>query len=537
MIVNQQHKLSRLDQCAEQYVYDLAALIPTQATDWGIPGHDDALQDFSPEFYESVSQRTQQMLRDVDTFESDGDEITAAVMRDRLGIAVELWQRGENLRNLNTIDSPVQHIRDSLLQMPTGDAMRGRLGKVPQALAGYRESLALAANLGDIAARRQIIELLSQIDDLTNGTILDKLFDAPVPEIPQAKQAFAELAAWLQEELLPRAPEADGFGRDRYELFSREFTGAKIDLDEAYNWGQEQLAKIIAQQQECAKELYGLGVSVTEACKRLDQEERYTLHGVDNLTAWMQNIADTAVDELSGKHFKIPDVMRTIECCIDPAGTGGIFYTPPTDDFSRPGRMWWSVPPGEDKFHTWKELTTVYHEGVPGHHLQLGLAICQRDKLNLWRRIACWNSGHGEGWALYAEALMKELGYFDDPGYRMGFYDAQRLRAARVVLDIGVHLGKKTSDGGEWTFKYAYRFLRNHVAMSDANLHFELHRYFGWPGQAPSYALGQRLWQELRADALQTGQTAREFHAIALAEGSIPMSILRDVVLKQDNGV
>ena len=96
--------------------------------------------------------------------------------------------------------------------------------------------------------------------------------------------------------------------------------------------------------------------------------------------------------------------------------------------------MWWSVPEGQDTFHTWQELTTVHHEGVPGHHLQLGSALVQED-LNLWRRAVTWNSGHGEGWALYAEQLMAELGYMDDPGFRMGMLDAQRLRAARVVVD------------------------------------------------------------------------------------------------------
>ncbi|MDO4685012.1 MAG: DUF885 domain-containing protein [Corynebacterium sp.] len=524
---------SRLDQAADEYVYDLAALVPTLATDWGIPGHDGKLQDFSPEFYDAVGKRTQQMLSDVDTLADSGDEVTAAVMRDRLGVSIELWQCGEYLRDLNNIESPVQVIRDNLLQMAPGEAVRERLGEVPKALSGYRESLKLSAGRGNVAARRQVAELLKQIDSLVETKLLDNLFEEPVPEVAAAKQAFDEFGAWLKEELAPLAPESDAVGRDRYELFSNEFVGAKVDLDEAYDWGLERLEEIIAEQQQCARELYGSGVGVDEALQRLDSDERYTLHGVDALKEWMQGIADRAVADLAGTHFDIPDKMRTIECCIDPAGTGGIFYTPPTNDFSRPGRMWWSVPSGEDTFHTWKELTTVYHEGVPGHHLQLGVALCEQDNLNLWRRVACWNSGHGEGWALYSEALMAELGYLDDPGFRMGLFDAQRLRAARVALDIGVHLGKKTPEGGEWTFDYAKQFLRKHVAMSDANLHFELHRYLGWPGQAPSYALGQRLWQELRNDARAAGQSARDFHAKALAEGSIPMGILRDVVLAE----
>lgn len=195
--------------------------------------------------------------------------------------------------------------------------------------------------------------------------------------------------------------------------------------------------------------------------------------------------------------------------------------------------MWWSVPAGQNTFHTWQELTTVFHESVPGHHLQCGQAVCERENLNLWRRIACWNSGHGEGWALYAEQLMADLGYHDDLGTRMGILDAQRLRAARVVLDIGVHLGKRTPEGSSvWDASYAKFFLRENSAMDERNLAFELDRYLGWPGQAPSYALGQRLWQQLRDRALDQGQTLKQFHTRALSYGSIPMSILGTQVLK-----
>lgn len=515
-----------LDQAANDYVHDLAALMPTSATAWGIAGHDHQLQDFSPAYFEAVAARTKRMLADVEKLE--GDAVTKAVMRDRLGLELQLHEAGEDIRALNNLASPVQEIRDSLLQMPE-EGRAERLAQVPRALAGYRESLTLAASKSMVAAARQITQLRQQLDHLVTGDTLNELGAAS--DVAAAKRACAELSDWLRDWLAPQAPTADSVGRDRYELLSQEFVGAKVDLDEAYEWGQARLAEIIDQQQQCAVELYGAGTTVAQAIAELDRDQRYLIHGVKALQQWMQQMADQAVADLNGVHFTIPEQMRTIEACIDPAGTGGIFYTPPTEDFSRPGRMWWSVPPGEEVFHTWQELTTVYHEGVPGHHLQLGSALLERDRLNLWRRVACWNSGHGEGWALYAEALMAELGYLDDPGFRMGLYSAQRLRAARVVLDIGVHLAKKTPEGTTWDIDYTRAFLRDHAVMSDANLEFELHRYLGWPGQAPSYALGQRLWQELRLDAKAAGMTAPEFHAAALAQGSIPMNILRQAVL------
>jgi uncharacterized protein (DUF885 family) len=198
----------------------------------------------------------------------------------------------------------------------------------------------------------------------------------------------------------------------------------------------------------------------------------------------MQATSDRAVAELGETHFDIPEEIRRLECMIAPTNEGGIYYTGPTDDFSRPGRMWWSVPEGVDSFDTWRELTTVYHEGVPGHHLQIAQAVYNRAELNSWRRLLAGSSGHAEGWALYAERLMEQLGYLDDPADRLGMLDGQRMRAARVVLDIGVHLGKPRLDGeGTWDADYALEFMRRNVNMSDEFIQFEVNRYLGWPGR------------------------------------------------------
>jgi uncharacterized protein (DUF885 family) len=232
--------------------------------------------------------------------------------------------------------------------------------------------------------------------------------------------------------------------------------------------------------------------------------------------------------------------MQRLECRIAPTQSGGIYYTAPSDDFSRPGRMWWSVPPSVTTFNTWREKTTVYHEGVPGHHLQAGQAVFARDTLNRWRRLAVWVSGHGEGWALYAERLMADLGFLDDPGDRLGMLDGQRMRAARVVVDIGVHLGLEAPaewGGGTWDEAKAWPFLLANVNMPEAFLRFELNRYLGWPGQAPSYKVGQRLWEQTRAEleqaALARGESLdlKAFHARALGLGSVGLDVLRGALL------
>jgi uncharacterized protein (DUF885 family) len=262
------------------------------------------------------------------------------------------------------------------------------------------------------------------------------------------------------------------------------------------------------------------------------------LHGTAALQAWMQRTSDAAVEALAGSHFDIPGPIRRLECHIAPTNTGGIYYTGPSDDLvTRPGRMWWSVPKGVDTFATWKELTTVYHEGVPGHHLQIAQTVYRRDLLNRWRRLGLWTSGYGEGWALYAEQLMAELGYLDDPGDYLGLLDSQSLRAARVVLDIGIHCeleAPASVGGGAWTYDKAWDFLSAHCHSAEDVRRFELDRYFGWAGQAPAYKVGQRLWLQLRDEVRAAEGEAFElasFHRRALDLGAVGLDVLREALL------
>ncbi|WP_257161647.1 DUF885 domain-containing protein [Corynebacterium cystitidis] len=542
---------SLLDATCENFVYDLVDISPTRATELGLLGYDDRLQDFSPEYWDSIADRIRDLIADVDalndgTDDSDDDDdfddidhVTAAILRDRLGLHLELHHQGECLRLLNNIESPVQTIRDTFSLMPRDtpeqiDNIASRLSQVAQSLHGYRESLAEAASQGNVAAHRQIDAVISQCEELSyEGSMLEELgVDPESAPVESAKRAFSEMADWLSTELSPLAPHEEAVGRERYELLSEYYLGFQTDLDEAYEWGLDQLHQIVGKQKKLSRTLFDDDCPVRVAYRRLNEEPRYRLNGTDELQEWMQKVSARAIENLDSTHFTIPEELKTLECRIDPAGSGGIFYTPPTEDFSRPGTMWWSVPKGQETFHTWQELATVYHEGVPGHHLQIGITLTEKDNLNLWRRAVNWHAGHGEGWALYAESLMAEFGYLQDPGFQMGLLDSQRLRAARVVLDIGVHLGKKVPEGtGVWDGSYAKAFLRDNTAMDEMNLSFELDRYLGWAGQAPSYALGERAWQNLRHDALAEGQTLAEFHDAALKLGSMPMDLLRNEVL------
>ncbi|OBI77661.1 DUF885 domain-containing protein [Mycobacterium sp. E740] len=531
-----------VDAVAERYLETFARLDPCAATEMGIAGHDEDITDYSPDGVAARADAARATLRELEAVEvaDDVDEVTVAAMRERLGIAVEINDAGLDVGELNVIASPLQSMRDVFDLMPTATdddwaVIDRRLSRVPDRVAGYADALRAAVADGHPPAVRQVARGIDQSTSIQHLFVdmvsraapkSSALQDQLQQRAANAAHAYRELGRILGDEIAPYAHQEDAVGRDTYQLWSRSFLGATVDFDETYEWGLSLLESIVAEQEALTQQLYP-GASVAEALRRLDGEERYAVHGVDALQAWMQDLSDRAVESLADTHFDIAESLRRLECRIAPTHTGGIYYTGPSEDFSRPGRMWWSVPHGVETFHTWQETTTVFHEGVPGHHLQIGRAVVLADRLNRWRRLGCWVSGHGEGWALYAERLMAELGWLDDPGNRIGMLDAQRFRAARVVIDIGVHCGMTAPDGGVWDAERAWAFLTSHSAMNEEHLQFELDRYLGWPGQAPSYAIGQRIWQQLRDETLGRGVSLKDFHSRALDLGGLPLDVLK----------
>ena len=545
-----------VDAIADDFVARYAALDPILATELGIGGHDDEMTDLSPAGHAARADLLRATLAQVAaTPPADPvDEVTVAAMTHTLGTDLALHEAGENERTLNNIASPLQGLRDVFDLMATDTVqdwavVAERLHALPAAMEGYIESLRAAAARGHLPARRQVVEGVRQADELADpASSFFTTFAADAPEATNdalrhdlgqeargAAAAYGRLAAVLRDEIAPLAPEHDAVGRERYALLSRAFLGASVDLDETYAWGLDELERVTAEQAALARVVAGGDADVAAAVAALDGDPARRLHGTAELQEWMQRTSDAAIAALDGVHFDIPAPLHRLECRIAPTATGGIYYTGPSDDLSRPGRMWWSVPPDVTTFTTWRETTTVYHEGVPGHHLQVGTAVLNRADLNDWRRMMSWTSGHGEGWALYAERLMADLGFLDDPGVRLGMLDGQVMRAARVVFDLGVHLGLTAPQrwgGGTWDADSGWRLLSAHLHQAEPFVRFEWLRYLGWPGQAPSYKVGQRLWEQAR-DAARGAAVARgeafdlrAFHARALRLGALPLDVL-----------
>jgi uncharacterized protein (DUF885 family) len=545
---------TEIDRVAEGWVTTLGALVPTLATYIGLDnGKLGEWEDFSPAGHEQLADATRSVIGELSPLNpvDEVDRVTKEDLLATLRLDLERFDLQLHLRDVNVIASPPQSIREVFDIMPTeseGDwsNISSRLNGAPAAIDQYLETLRQGISKGIVPAGRQVrevvlqarttadpdglfAELVAQADGVSAGLTSDLRRGARA-----AAEAYDTLADFLENELLPVAGERDAVGRDIYEVASRSFLGATVDLDETYEWGIEELRRMVEEQTAIANEIKP-GASVEEAIEFLNADASRKLHGTDALQRWMQETSDRAVEELGKTHFDIPQQIRTLECMIAPSHTGIIYYTGPTDDFSRPGRMWWSVPEGVTEFDTWRELTTVYHEGVPGHHLQIAQAVYNRATLNSYRRLLAGSSGHAEGWALYAERLMEELGYLEDPADRLGMLDGQRMRAARVVLDIGVHLEKERPDGmGRWTGDYAFDFMAGNVNMNSEFVRFEVNRYLGWPGQAPSYKVGQRIWEQIR-DEYKSGEGAafspKDFHKKALDLGGVGLDTLKSALL------
>jgi uncharacterized protein (DUF885 family) len=549
-VTDQERQQTELDRLAEAWIDTSVELRPEGAVWLGRKGYEGRYGDHSPAGLEAYADAVRSTLTAARAAQpADAvDEITKLDLVRDLELQLERHEAKVDLRNVAVIASPAQNIREIFDLEPDSTpedwaTIATRLTNVPGAIDGYLQTLRAGIEQRVTPARRQVDLVAEEADSFAaaDGFFAElpgKGRAAGVPEsvaadldrgAAAAAEAYTTLSRFLRDELAPHALEKDAVGREYYALASRSFLGATVDLDETYEWGLEELDRMVREQEAIARDIKP-GATVEEAIAFLDDDPARKLDGTEALREWMQGLSDRAVDALAASHFDIPEPVRRLECRIAPSHSGVIYYTPPSDDFSRPGRMWWSVPKGETAFNTWRETTTVYHEGVPGHHLQLATAVYNTALLNTWRRVS-FVSGNAEGWALYAERLMEELGYLDDPADRLGMLDGQRMRAARVVLDIGVHLGKQRPDGqGAWDADYALEFMRRHVHMSDPVIRFEVNRYLGWPGQAPSYKVGQRIWEQIR-DQVREREGAdwdvKAFHKRALDIGGVGLDTLR----------
>ncbi|RSM59878.1 DUF885 domain-containing protein [Kibdelosporangium aridum] len=536
---------------SERFVDEYATLDPITATYAGLTGYESEMTDFSPDGYRQRTELASRAVREIQALEpaDETEKAAKAHFLERIGLELEVAEAGLDIGNINVISSPTQNVRAVFDLLPAQTAehwadIHALLTKVPAAVDGIKASLTDAANRNQLAALRQVEKVAEQCETWSGGKG-GSFFKTFIQNAPQssaeleaaaqrASDAYADLGRFLRQ-IADRAPKKDAVGEDVYKLWSRYFLGAELDLREAYEWGWTEFFRVEKEMIAVAERIKA-GASLSEAAAVLNADPRYRIEGRAEFEQWMQQLSDNALSALRGVHFDIPDPLMRLDCKIAPDGGGaGAYYTGPSDDFSRAGAMWWSLPSGRDDFSTWREVSTVYHEGVPGHHLQIATGVYQAESLNRYQRLFGWVSGHGEGWALYAERLMQDLGYLTDDGDLMGMLDAHLFRAARVIIDIGMHLeleipaGSGFHDGERWTPELGLEFMLTRTLTDADVVRDEIDRYLGWPGQAPSYKLGERYWLQLRDEARRRDGESfdiKDFHMRALRLGSMGLDNL-----------
>jgi uncharacterized protein (DUF885 family) len=543
---------------SSSFIDQLAVLEPTDATLLGVHGHDHEWGDQSPDGVEALASLWSSTRAEVAPHISDPDpwqRHAARVLTAWLDSKIVGYEAGDTYRSVNHTYSTFQVLRDTFDQMDrsTKEAWENicsRLEGFTDVLRDYRATLEVGRQRELVQSARQIESVAQQARALASETSAFSvlpgqmaqagfdLSDRLASAIVAARGGAGEFAAYLESDYMPSAEPDDGVGAERYFRGVDYFLGTKLDPAETYAWGWEEVARLRSAMAEVAKDIVPDG-SVAAAIDLLENDPARAVDGTAAFAEFVRERQRMAVADLDGAHFDVPEAGKTITINIAPASVPpGAWYIPATEDNSRPGGVWYAFA-DRHVLPLYQEVSTAYHEGFPGHHLQFAVVADLRQHLSRAHRTIIWYAGYGEGWALYAERLMHELGYFEKPDYVMGFLVSQLFRACRVVVDIGCHLGYRIPEGasvgaGEvWSYERAVEMMHD-IARAPAELATsEVKRYLGWPAQAISYKVGERAILGLREDErrrLGSAFDLKEFHAKVLGHGEVRLDMLTEVV-------
>ncbi|HKX76477.1 MAG TPA: DUF885 domain-containing protein [Acidimicrobiia bacterium] len=542
---------------AGDMVDEVAAIKPSVATLLGVPGHDHRWDDLSPEGYEGFADLARRQRTEMSPHLDHPDRWSrhaARVVVDHLDGILAAYERGEHLLRLRHTGGDFEDIRDIFDQMDQStqagwENVVERMGTMAQPLEAHQRTLEEGRRRGLMVSKRQTrsnidqarhvagphckwLRLLPQVEAVAPALTSD-LENA----ITKARAAASSFADYLEETYLPAAPEVDGVGAERYIAEADRFVGLQIDPAEIYAWGWEEVHRLLQEMTEAARRI-DPSLSLAEVIDLLETDPAYAAPSQEAFVEVMQQLQDEALHQLEGVHFDVPAQIRKVTVnLVPPGGPLGAYYLAPTEDFTRPGGIWYSFG-DRPTIPLWGEVSTAYHEGFPGHHLQAGTVMCQADNLSRYHRLLVWYSGYGEGWALYTERLMDELGYLDRPEYLLGMLAAQQLRSCRVVIDLGSHLGYRIPEGapvgaGEvWSFDHGVEMLHRVAGLPRDVSESEMIRYLGWPGQAISYKVGERAILDLRQQQRQKLGPAfdlKDFHRTLLGYGEIRLDYLAEL--------
>jgi len=534
-------------------------LSPLVATFYGERGHDERIDDNGPAGRAERKAADEALLKRVKALDlrklSAEERLSALVMKTLLddeleGLAlpfheleVDHMDGGQSW--IPTVIQTAQPMKDAA----DAAALEKRLKAVPQYFARHRENLASGLKTGRIAARVPTEKLLRQVEELLAKPSDKSPYAEACDRLPEPLRsewkprllkiideeiapALQELAAFLRTEYLPKTRDGNiGLsavpgGRAMYRHKIRSYTTVDKSPEQLHKIGLSELEGIRGEMTQIARRAGHAGdlESYLESVRKDPANFFATREELLKNAELLVGRATVLLPQWFGTLPKTALVVKPVEEFQEKNEAAARYYQPPTD-LSRPGVYYINTykPESRPRFSM---TSLAAHEGVPGHHLQIALAL-ENKELPQFRRSAGFTS-YVEGWALYTERLGDEMGLYGDDLSRLGMLSDQALRASRLVVDTGLH-------AKGWTRERAIEFMKANTPMSQEEIEAEVDRYTVWPGQALAYKVGQRELMSLRDEV--KGRTGRRFdikafHDAVLRHGPLPLPVLRESVLE-----
>jgi uncharacterized protein (DUF885 family) len=539
-----------VDALADRFWEAVLELDPTMATFHGDTRYADRLEDPGPGGRARARALAERTAAEAAAIEAAGLPTEERITRDMLSVIADLLieEDDEALYQLRVVDQlgGPQQLLPQLTQFQPADtperleAFIARLHAYPAFMAAnaqnVRDGLASGLTAPRIVAQRTIAQIERMLAVPIESAIVPSMVKVAsegdrerVREIVRdvvypADLAFLDalrgdyLAATREDPGLWSAPDGEGL----YRTAIRSRTTLDLDPDQVHRIGLEDLESIEGERRAIAQAA-GFGDDTAAYRAALDADVANTPGTKAELIAQASEDIERAM-AIAPRFF---GVLPRAVCEVRPVeeykekDAPPAYYYPPAEDGSRPGIFYANGYDLSSRKYT-KLAMMTYHEAVPGHHFQITLEM-ENPRLNAFRRLGARMVGgsYVEGWGLYSERLADEMGLYRGEAERFGMLDAQAWRAARLVVDTGLHALR-------WPRQRSIDFLRG-AGLSETDAVIETDRYICWPGQALTYKIGQRAIERLRADLSARDGSAfdlRAFHDAVLGHGSLPLATL-----------
>jgi uncharacterized protein (DUF885 family) len=554
--MSRQDSLARVvNALADQVVQTALTRSPEIATVLGLPGfRHDRVGDLSLAALARYEQEDDAFAErvlaiDPEPLRGRGEYITLGFMREaaisgRQGRVCrnELWSGVNQMFGWQTELSRLAMVQpvgtDDLRQQAL---TRWRLlpGTIDTQIANLREGLRLGYSAPKVNVRR----VIEQMDVLLAGAPAESPFAGPMQRdsTPAFRAEFERVVAnelypamrryrdFLVNEYLPAAREATGIaanpnGEACYRAAVRSFTTLDVPAQEVHQIGLREMEKIQAEMRTIGQRSFNTS-DVPALLETLRTDPRYLFRTRQEIIDYATAAVERSKVAMPRYFGRLPRADVVIEPYQDfeersaPAAS----YEIPSEDGSRPGKYRINTYQPEQQPRVAVE-STAFHEAIPGHHLQLAITQ-EREGAHILTRFT-GNSGFSEGWGLYAERLADEMGLFSSDLDRMGLLSNEALRAARMVVDPGLHVMG-------WTREQAIDYMLRNTAENRSAVENEVDRYIGWPGQATAYMLGNleiRRLRQMAESELGSRFDIREFHDRVLEDGTVTLPMLRDKI-------